>query len=90
MLRSDPKAAWQGDESCVLMYPVYLRADRSTPPLSPDGTEGAKAIEDQRKAKAAREAEKESESETTRSRGGLRQQPASLPDRSSGLKLICN
>eukprot|EP01046_Picozoa_sp_COSAG06_P110113 COSAG06_NODE_56623_length_283_cov_12.304348_1_plen_62_part_01 len=29
MLRSDPKAAWQGDESCVLMYPVYLRADRS-------------------------------------------------------------
>eukprot|EP01046_Picozoa_sp_COSAG06_P003078 COSAG06_NODE_115_length_23358_cov_31.775227_17_plen_206_part_00 len=34
MLRSDPKAAWQGDESCVLM-PVYLRADRSTPPLSP-------------------------------------------------------
>ena len=31
MLRSDPKAAWQGDESCVLMYPVYLRADRSTP-----------------------------------------------------------
>ena len=45
-----------------------------------DGTEGAKAIEDQRKAKAAREAEKERESETTRSRnnsrGGLRQQPA--------------
>ena len=43
-----------------------------------DGTEGAKAIEDQRKAKAAREAEKEKEreSETTRSRGGLRQQPA--------------
>ena len=36
MLRSDPKAAWQEDhESCVLMYPVYLRADRSTPPLSP-------------------------------------------------------
>ena len=44
--------------------------------LRGDGTEGAKAIEDQRKAKAAREAEKESESETTRSRGGLRQQPA--------------
>ena len=41
-----------------------------------DGTEGAKAIEDQRKAKAAREAEKERENETTRSRGGLRQQPA--------------
>ena len=35
MLRSDPKAAWQGDKSCVLMYPVYLRADRSNPPLSP-------------------------------------------------------
>eukprot|EP01046_Picozoa_sp_COSAG06_P027469 COSAG06_NODE_2428_length_6891_cov_11.077433_5_plen_255_part_00 len=30
MLRSDPKAAWQEDhESCVLMYAVYLRADRS-------------------------------------------------------------
>jgi hypothetical protein len=35
LLRSDPKAAWQGDESCVLMYPVYLRADRGNPPLSP-------------------------------------------------------
>jgi ribonuclease HI len=44
--------------------------------LRGDGTEGAKAIEDQRKAKAAREAEKETESETSRSRGGLRQQPA--------------
>ena len=42
--------------------------------LRGDGTEGAKAIEDQRKAKAAREAERESE--TARSRGGLRQQPA--------------
>ena len=30
VLRSDPKAAWQGDESCVLMYPVYYEtaADR--------------------------------------------------------------
>ena len=46
--------------------------------LRGDGTEGPKAIEDQRKAKAARGAEKETESETTRSRGGLRQQPARL------------
>jgi hypothetical protein len=42
MLRSDPKAAWQGDESCVLMYPVYLRADRSNPPLSPASRDPAR------------------------------------------------
>ena len=53
--------------------------------LRGDGTEGAKAIEDQRKAKAAREAERESE--TTRSRVDC---GSSLPGRSSGLKLICN
>ena len=42
LLRSDPKAAWQGDESCVLMYPVYLRADRSNPPLSPASRDPAR------------------------------------------------
>ena len=41
--------------------------------LRGDGMEGAKAIEDQRKAKETKEAEK---CKTTRSRGGLRQQPA--------------
>ena len=46
--------------------------------LKGDGTEGAKAIEDQKKAKVKEKEKKNAEGDTctTHSRGGLRQQPA--------------